>query len=121
MSKWTVSCDQNLTDPDGWRYAQRWDAPNDEWVSNPANLSPISRSGLASRRTWVRVMKYCPAQHEYVGDVDSSENETLDNAPPPTSERIETSAPARPRTQPLRTNSMGARLVGLVAGTSKGK
>ena len=66
-------------------------------------------------------MKYCPAQQEYVGDVDSSENETLDNALPRPSERTETSNLARPRAQPSRTNSMGARLVGLVAGTSKGK
>ena len=121
ISKWTVSCDQTLTDPDGWRYAQRWDTPKDEWVSNPANLSPISRSGLASRRTWVRLMKYSPVQHDHVGGVDSSENETVDNAPPRTSEPVDTRPAPRPRTQPSRTNSMGARLVGLVAGNSKGK
>jgi len=66
-------------------------------------------------------MKYCPAQHGYVADVDSSENETLDNVPPTSSEPLETRAVTRPRIQPSRTSSMGARLVGLVAGNSKGK
>ena len=69
----------------------------------------------------MRVMKYCPTQQDYVGDVDSSENETLDNTIPRPSEHTDARTVTRARTQPSRTNSMGARLVGLVAGISKGK
>jgi hypothetical protein len=68
-------------------------------------------------------MKKCPAGQQYLGNMDLSENEDIEFQ---TSSALEIgSSPsgmhaARPN-QPVRTNSMSARLVGLVAGTSKGK
>jgi hypothetical protein len=117
-SKWAVLRDESLVDSDGWRFAQRWDTPKDEWASNPVTISPISRAGLVSQRRWVRVMKKIPAGQGNMNDVDSSEDE-------PELHELEfrkNTVVGKPvRNHPARVNSLGARLVGLVAGTSKGK
>jgi hypothetical protein len=118
MSKWNVFHNDGTTDPDGWRFAQRWDTPDLEWVSDPT-ITPVSRSGLVARRTWLRIMKKCPAGQEYVGNTELSDNEYMDRE---TSQRlVATTLQADARRQPARINSMSARLVGLVAGSSKGK
>ena len=122
ISKWTVVHVEGLADMDGWRFAQRWDTPQNEWVSNPATLSPISRAGLVSRRTWVRVMKRCSVGENRVDDMEGSENEAVDLVQ--TSENVDgdnAKVDIPIRRQQTRSNSMGARLVGLVAGTPKGK
>lgn len=120
VSKWTVSSEQGV---DGWRFAQRWDATENEWVSDSSSISPISRSGLVARRRWFRSMKKVPIGHNYVEYADSSESEGIE--PPRRLTEVEGSRAGpnnvRVRPQPSRTNSMSARLVGLVAGTSKGK
>jgi hypothetical protein len=122
MSNWSVSPNDASSHSDGWRFARRWDTPDAEWVNDPT-ITPISRSGLVARRTWLRIMKKCPAGQQYLGNMDLSENEDIEFQ---TSSALEIgSSPtgmhaARPN-QPVRTNSMSARLVGLVAGTSKGK
>jgi hypothetical protein len=117
ISKWSVSRHEGPSDINGWRYAQRWDAPTSEWVDNPSILTPISRSGLVSRRTWVRIMKRCPAGETYVGNIDSSDTDLPDLPDLPS----QTPAKSTSRTQPTRANSMSARLVNLVVGSSKGK
>ena len=119
ISKWTVLRVEGL---DGWRFAQRWDTPQNEWVSNPATLSPISRAGLVSRRTWVRVMKRCPVGETRVDDMEGSENEAIDLVQ--ASENVgggNVNIGNPVRQQQTRANSMGARLAGLVAGAPKGK
>ena len=121
ISKWSVLRLEDLADLDGWRFAQRWDTPQSEWVSNSAALSPISRAGLVARRTWVRVMKRCPVGENPADDLESSKNDAVDL--PQIAENmaggnVKVVIPVRKQT---RANSMGARLAGLVAGTSQGK
>lgn len=121
-SKWALSRNEGQANQDGWRFAQRWDIPREEWTSNPATLSPISRSGLVSERYWVRIMKRCPVGQPPVDDVESSENEVDSlEVSKDLVRRSNVRVGATVRGQPTRTNSMGARLVNLVAGTTKGK
>ena len=125
ISKWTVFQSTTDSGPNGWMFAQRWDAPESDWVSDTTSLTPISRAGLVARRTWFRIMKRCPLGQDYLGPVETSENEVSETDVPPASAgisriSIERSVPTS-RGQPVRANSMGARLVGLVAGTAKGK
>jgi hypothetical protein len=117
ISNWTVSRHEGPSDTNGWRYAQRWDASATEWVDNPANLTPISRSGLVSRRTWVRIMKKCPAGEAYIGNIESSDTDVADII----SQNRGVATKNTARAQPTRANSMSARLVNLVVGASKGK
>lgn len=122
ISKWTVLHPEGWADLDGWRFAQRWDTPQNEWISNMATLSPISRAGLVSQRTWIRVMKRCPVGENRVDDTEGSENEVDDLVQ--ISENVDggnAKAGIRVRRQQTRANSMGATLAGLVVGTPKGK
>jgi hypothetical protein len=70
-------------------------------------------------------MKRCPLGQDYLGQVETSDNEVSETDVPPTSAGISRISIERSvstsRGQPVRANSMGARLVGLVAGTAKGK
>ena len=123
VSKWSVLHDQEMSDIDGWRFAQRWDTPENEWVPRPTLISPISRSGLVARRRWFRIMKKVPIEYNYVGCEDLSDNEDAelpqDTTDFETRRLGKSSTPAR--NQPARANSMGAKLVNLMAGISKGK
>jgi len=66
-------------------------------------------------------MKRCPVGENRVDDMEGSENEAVDL--PQTSENVDggNAKVGIPVRQQTRANSMGARLVGLVAGTPKGK
>jgi hypothetical protein len=126
ISKWTISRDSGLTDMDGWRYAQRWESPERAWISDPVSLTPISRSGLVSRRKWIRIMKRSSLEQSHIQDTNSPGDHPVRPDIRQHSEgmlgSIAGNGSASPvRTQPTRPNTMGARLVGLVAGTSKGK
>ena len=125
ISKWSVFQAGTDSGTNGWKFAQRWDAPQGDWVNDVAILTPISRAGLVARRTWFRVMKRCPVGQDYLGEIATSETEFSETEFPPalagnsriTTERSMLSS----RGQPIRANSMGARLVGLVTGSAKGK
>jgi hypothetical protein len=126
MSKWSVFHNDSKTNPEGWRFAQRWDNPDTEWVKD-CTITPISRSGLVARRIWMRIMKKCPAGQTYVPNMDVSENEDVGFETLPTNAVVASvSSPSQAdissrRVQPVKASSLSARLVGLVAGTSKGK
>lgn len=109
----------------GWKFAQRWDAPQGDWVGNATILTPISRAGLVARRTWFRVMKRCPVGQDYLGEIETSETEVSESEISPAPVGISRTATERSvpssQGQSVRANSMGARLVGLVTGSAKGK
>lgn len=126
ISKWALSQLQPRSDSAGWMFAQRWDTPEDDWVADAASLTPISRAGLVARRMWVRIMKRCPVGENYIGEVETSEIEVSESefsrAPAGNSSAsTERTGAPKLRGPPVRTNSMGARIVGLMAGTPKGK
>lgn len=126
ISKWALSQAGSHSGSAGWMFAQRWDAPECDWVVDAASLTPISRAGLVARRTWVRIVKRCPIGEDHIGEVQTSDIEVSElefSRPPEGNSSVSadrTSAP-KLRGQPVRTNSMGARLIGLVTGTPKGK
>ena len=126
ISKWTLSQPEPWSGSTGWMFAQRWDTREGDWVVDAASLTPISRAGLVARRKWVRIMKRCPVGEDYIGEVETSELEMSESefsqapAGKSSASTERTSAP-KLRGPPVRANSMGARIVGLVAGTPKGK
>lgn len=125
ISKWTVFEPDPDSCPGGWKFAQRWDAPESDWVGDATSLTPISRAGLVARRTWFRIMKKCSVGQDNLGEVETSENEVSETEIPlalaGTSRISVDRSVLNSQAQPVRSNSMGARLVGLVTGTVKGK
>ena len=121
ISPWTVA-KQPTSDVEGWRFAQRWDVPEREWVDNPASITPISRAGLVAQRTWTRIMNKRPIGQSRVGSLYTAEHDHPRQASSSTSAGNVSSASAGTSQRSHRSSSMGSKLVGLVAGQpSKGK
>jgi hypothetical protein len=79
ITKWSVRRHPDVpSDAEGWRFAQRWDVPASEWVSDPAALTPTSRAGLVARRVWGRIAKLYPREQHLVEDTDTSNSEDVD-------------------------------------------
>ena len=79
VTKWSVHRHPDVPyDAEGWRFAQRWDVPSSEWVSDASALTPTSRSGLVARRVWVRIAKLYPREQHLIAPTDSSQSEDVD-------------------------------------------
>lgn len=102
LSKWTIYPRTNSND-EGWSFAQDWYVSEEEWISDMSSIPPPQRSGIVARRTWIRIMKKCTPE-EIVNLASVNEAPQLP-------------IPTRKPTRVSRSNSVGARLLGLVVGT----